>query len=329
VTDGARFHPHLTTGKRHSAVATKIPGEEQYTTTDGLLPLLGRPLKEAFIAYAEPDDTLAFTENNQRLYISLAVLAQLLILATLNYLTYQLYRQLMAALEKRGFVKPEDKPTLYKMMVYFAHRPAAWNDAVVMWWNGQDSSSSSSSKVKVAPVMHQRSSTHSSSSGGGGGSDRDSSAGNAMVTFLNETSPSGNMVERQSRGSSFSSGPGSTIETPISRLLRRQSGGGSSGNSSGSSSGSGEDTPTNKILPPSSQRSSPSLPPRSPEAEPPRRRSSLTTSGGGGGGRKLFHQKHQPVSDDQSRKKCGVPHPPTHPPKQLKTTAIVSPLFVG
>ena len=127
--DGATANAKII-GKQHMAAVTAIPKEMQVTNENGLLPISGTEPTKGYFAYAQPRDSMAYIEDKQTLFVVLAVVAQLVILLTMNYTTYQPYAQLMKALQVRGFVKPGDRPTFGKVIrVYFYHKPRKlWAD---------------------------------------------------------------------------------------------------------------------------------------------------------------------------------------------------------
>jgi len=75
------------------------------TTTTTTTLLIHHFSVQGYFVYAQPRDAMSNIEDKQRLFVVLAVLAQLLILTVMNYLAYQPYSQLMKALQTRGFVK--------------------------------------------------------------------------------------------------------------------------------------------------------------------------------------------------------------------------------
>ena len=127
--DGATANAKII-GKQHMAAVTAIPKEMQVTNENGLLPISGTEPTKGYFAYAQPRDSMAYIEDKQTLFVVLAVVAQLVILLTMNYTTYQPYAQLMKALQVRGFVKPGDRPTFGKVIrVYFYYKPRKlWAD---------------------------------------------------------------------------------------------------------------------------------------------------------------------------------------------------------
>ena len=127
--DGATANAKII-GKQHMAAVTAIPTEMQVTNENGLLPISGTEPTKGYFASAQPRDSMSYIEDKQTLFVVLAVVAQLVILLTMNYTTYQPYAQLMKALQVRGFVKPGDRPTFGKVIrVYFYHKPRKlWAD---------------------------------------------------------------------------------------------------------------------------------------------------------------------------------------------------------
>jgi len=76
-------------GKQHMVAVTALPVETQVTAQYGQLPLKHTNATRGYFAYGQPRDAMAYIEDRQRMFVIVAVVAQLLILVIMNYLTYQ------------------------------------------------------------------------------------------------------------------------------------------------------------------------------------------------------------------------------------------------